>query len=104
MPVARGVFAGQPAAFAACDPAMADTPGAAAPGYGHVACLHAIGLDVLLRNLRANVRLWLVARAACADCPRGGALPLGDTLGHLNGALRARGDPGISVREIDAPR
>jgi Pyruvate/2-oxoacid:ferredoxin oxidoreductase delta subunit len=95
---ARGEFAGHVACFAACDNVPEEAPA------GRVPCLHAIGLDVLLRALRLGVRLWLVARADCTACERGRGPNLHETVAHLNKALRARGDPGIVLMEADARR
>jgi Pyruvate/2-oxoacid:ferredoxin oxidoreductase delta subunit len=96
--IARGELAGHAACFAACEQVL-DTP-----LEGRVACLHAIGLEAVLRALRAGIRLWLVARGDCHACARGRRPGLPETLARLNEALRARGDPGIVMMETDAAR
>ncbi len=95
---ARGELAGRAACFAACEKVVADE------SEGRVACLHAIGLDVLLRAMATGTRVWLVARGDCATCARDRGHNLPDTVIRLNDALRVRGDPGIVLKETDARR
>lgn len=103
LPIAHGRIAGHAACFAACDKADLGEPAAGAAASGRIACLHAIGVDELLRALDAGVRHWLVARGDCDTCPRGAAARLAETLARLNDALAARRDPGIRLKEV-APR
>lgn len=95
----RGEFAGHEACFAACEMALD-----AAACEGRVPCLHAIGLDALLRAFASGIRLWMVARGDCAACPRGRGPGLHDTLARLNEALRARKIPEVALIELDARR
>lgn len=95
----RGVFAGHEACFAACEKALDDIA-----CDGRIPCLHAIGLDALLRALASGIRLWIVARGNCASCARGHGQSIRDTVARLNEALRARKTPEIALIDIDGRR
>jgi Pyruvate/2-oxoacid:ferredoxin oxidoreductase delta subunit len=95
---ARGEIAGHAACFAACEKAVETAM------EGRIACLHAIGLDVLLRAMASGTRLWLVARGDCERCERGRGISLMASVERLNEALRARGRPSIVVKDTDAHR
>jgi Pyruvate/2-oxoacid:ferredoxin oxidoreductase delta subunit len=95
---ARGEISGHAACFAACEKVVEGAKD------GHLICLHAIGLDVLLRVMASGTRLWLVAHGDCGTCDRGHGVGLLETVARLNEALRARGDAGILFKETDARR
>lgn len=90
--------AGTNAMLAACELAARDVSSCSESGY--IPCLHAIGLNDLLRAYRSSLRLWLLAHGDCADCPRQCGESLFSRVSQLNQALRQRGRPAIVLREV----
>ncbi|MEW5787658.1 MAG: 4Fe-4S binding protein [Pseudomonadota bacterium] len=91
---ARRRVAGREVLLARCDRVTGED------GEGRPACLHGIGLMPLLEAWRQGQRIWLVAAADCAACPRGAGERLETRVERLNGLFQARGLAPIHLRRL----
>lgn len=89
----------------ASDTAIAACERAGMPlGRGVMPCLHAIGLSELARLHSRGVRRLTIARAACAQCDRGGTVQLDASIRNLNLLLEDRHEPGLTREDMPAAR
>ena len=68
---------------------------------GIIPCLHALGLQELLRLYRSGTRRICIAMSDCESCSRGGVLQLPDLLEQLNGLLESRNLATITLQVAD---
>ncbi|MEA3409945.1 MAG: 4Fe-4S binding protein [Pseudomonadota bacterium] len=83
---------GRPLAYAACERT------GPAGSTGVIPCLHAIGLQTLLRLHRDGHRTLIIAAGDCEDCPRGITTRLNQRVDSLNAMLDSRGMPRMALR------
>jgi ferredoxin len=74
------------------------------PFEGLMPCIHAVGLDAVLRLYRDGVRTVLVGVGDCGSCPRGRVEHLGSRIRQLNDMLGQRGLPAIRYEEVPKGR
>lgn len=65
-----------------------------------IPCLHALGLQQLLRLYRSGTRHLHIASGDCASCPRSKALWPNDLVEHLNDMLASRNLATITLQAI----
>lgn len=87
---------GEASLFAACDRVAAPL------GDGVLPCLHALGLNDLIRAWLAGARELRVAHGKCDDCTRGGHDRFYEAVNTANAMLGSRGLANIEVSELDA--
>jgi ferredoxin len=85
-----------PSGYAACQRVVGEGGRAVAP------CLHAIGIEELLRACLAGARELRVARGQCAACPLGARDLFDQALSGVNALLASRALPGLVLAELDA--
>jgi ferredoxin len=90
------VVQGDTSGYAACQRLIAEGGGAVSP------CLHAIGVEELLRAWQSGVRELRVARGDCAECSRGPRDLFDQALSGVNALLASRSLPGLVLVELDA--
>ncbi|MDP1651324.1 MAG: 4Fe-4S dicluster domain-containing protein [Rhodocyclaceae bacterium] len=82
--------------YAACQRVVEEGGAAVSP------CLHAIGVEELLRAWLAGARELRVARGQCAECPLGARDLFDQALSGVNALLASRALPGLALAELDA--
>lgn len=82
--------------YAACQRLIEEGGRAVSP------CLHAIGVEELLRAWLSGVRELRVARGDCAECSRGPRDLLDQAISGVNAMLASRSLPGLVLVELDA--
>ncbi len=82
-------------AFAICE-----YSGVVGVNEGLMPCIHAIGMEGLLRLQRLGVTYLISACGNCAECERGGSRRLEHVLGQINSLFATRRIPSITYREL----
>ncbi|MCU7905993.1 MAG: 4Fe-4S binding protein [Candidatus Thiodiazotropha sp. (ex Epidulcina cf. delphinae)] len=89
--VVAGQWQGSNVAICACEYVVS------AGKRGGVSCIHAIGLQDVLKLYQKGIKEWIVATADCDSCKRGQGIRLSDRLGPLNSALKRDGHTAIKL-------
>lgn len=66
---------------------------------GILPCIHALGLQEILRLYQRGVRQLIIALGDCDECPRGGGLRLDQRIVSLNGSLQQSGHSPILLTQ-----
>jgi Pyruvate/2-oxoacid:ferredoxin oxidoreductase delta subunit len=67
---------------------------------GVMPCVHAIGLQEILKYYRTGVTQWIITTADCNCCVRGSQPRLYGRLDLLSRSLKAAGHPGLSRKRV----